>query len=264
MKIQEVIDHLRNKGTWVNWDETRDQVLYGDTDKTITKMGVCWVATVKVIEEAMHQGINFIISHENAFYHQTTAPKTLVQESVNLKKLLLKQGNITLYRCHDVWDMFPEYGVGDQWAKRLGSPFERKLDSYLQYAEITPMKVKDLAQHVADALAQDGEFGVTVLGDLNRTVKHLSMGTGAATDIFAMLKHPSDAVIVADDGITNYYQGQYAVDNDLPMIIVNHAGCEICGLKAMETYFHDVMPELNVTYLEEGYQFHYLSASMKK
>lgn len=46
-------------------------------------------------------------------------------------------------------------------------------------------------------------------------------------------------MIVADDGITNYKDAQYAIDNDLPMIVVNHAGCEIGGLKNMMNYFND-------------------------
>lgn len=258
MKIQEVIDHLEQKGTWVNWDQTRDRILYGESDREITKMGVCWVATMQVIEQAMHDGINFIISHENPFYENSTCLRTLVHESILLKKALLDQGNITIYRSHDVWDMFPEYGVADQWAKRLGFPFERELSSYLQYAIIPTMSVEDLAKHIARALTQDGEDGVYVLGDLNHKVTNLSMGTGAATDIFGMLKRPTDAVIVSDDGITNYYQGQYAIDNDVPMIIVNHAGCEICGLKAMEDYFKLQFPNLDVSYLKEGYKFHYI------
>lgn len=258
MNIQEVINHLEQQGTWVNWDETRDHVLYGDPNQEIMKMGVCWVATIPVIEQAIRLGINFIISHENMFYHNTTSPKTLVQESIHLKKTLLDQGNITVYRSHDVWDKMPEYGVGDQWAKRLGFPFKRDVSSFIQHAIIDEMSVRELGKHIAHALSPDGENGVWVLGDLNKRVKHVSMGTGAATDIFAMLKEPSDVLIVSEDGMTNWYQGQYCVDNDIPLIVVNHAGCEICGMKAMADYFHDVMPQLDVTYLKEGFDVQYI------
>ncbi|MEF9961999.1 MAG: Nif3-like dinuclear metal center hexameric protein [Erysipelotrichaceae bacterium] len=258
MKVQDVMNHLEATGTWVNWDESRDYLIYGDSNQTITKVGVCWVATMQVIEQALHEGINFIISHENPFYHATTSPQRLVSNSINLKKHLLDQGNIAVYRCHDVWDKIPEYGVSDQWAKRLGFNFKRETSSYLQSAIIPEMSVKQLAQHVAHCLKQDGEDGVIVLGNLDNKVTRLAMGTGAATNIFEMLKECCDVVIVSDDGISNYYQAQYAIDNELPMIIVNHAGCEICGLKAMEAYFHKVMPELSVTYLKEGYKFQYI------
>ena len=64
-------------------------------------------------------------------------------------------------------------------------------------------------------------------------------------------------VIVADDGITNYKDAQYAIDNDLPMIVVNHAGCEIGGLKNRVNYFNDKLPDLDVEYLEEGFKISY-------
>ena len=63
MKVIDVINHLESVGYWVNWDKTRDVVLHGSTNKEIKKMGVCWVATKGVIEQALKEGINFIISH---------------------------------------------------------------------------------------------------------------------------------------------------------------------------------------------------------
>ena len=113
MKVIDVIKHLESVGHWVNWDKTRDVVLHGSCDKEITKMGVCWVATKKVVEEAKAKGINFIISHENMFYEASTSPQRQLLESSNEKRRLLDEGDITVYRCHDVWDMMPEYGVAD-------------------------------------------------------------------------------------------------------------------------------------------------------
>ena len=39
-----------------------------DENQEVTKIGVCWVATNRVIEQALEKGINFIISHENILY----------------------------------------------------------------------------------------------------------------------------------------------------------------------------------------------------
>ena len=52
-------------------------------------------------------------------------------------------------------------------------------------------------------------------------------------------------------------RGLYAIDNDLPMIVVNHVGCEIGGLKNMVKYFNDKLPNLNVEYLDEGFKISY-------
>ena len=64
---------------------------------------------------------------------------------------------------------------------------------------------------------------------------------------------PCDVCIVADDGISNFYQAQYAIDNGLPLIVVNHACCEIAGIRSMADYLKEQFPELEISYLEEGY-----------
>ena len=211
-----------------------------------------------MIEQALEKGINFIISHENIFYTTGTHLETKLVESIEYKKELLSKGNICVYRCHDVWDSIPKYGVSDVWAKKLGFDFRnRVINSYYQCADIPKQTVSQLATHVANVLKDDGEEGVYVFGDENKEVSRLAIGTGAGTDIFEMLEFNPDVVIVADDGITNYKDAQYAIDNDLPMIVVNHAGCEIGGLKNMVNYFNDKLPDLNVEYLDEGFKISY-------
>ena len=259
MKIKDVIECLKNEGTWVRWNRcTRDRILFGNENQEVKKIGGCWVATNRVIEKALEKGINFIISHENIFYTTGTHLETKLVESIEHKKDLLSKGNICVYRCHDVWDSIPEYGVSDVWAKKLGFDFkDRVINSYYQSANIPKQTVSQLAKHVANVLKDDGEEGVYVFGDVNKEVSRLAIGTGAGTDIFEMLEFNPDVVIVADDGITNYKDAQYAIDNDLPMIVVNHAGCEIGGLKNMVNYFNDKLPNLNVEYLDEGFKISY-------
>lgn len=262
MKIKDVILDLQKNQTWVNWNHTRDHILAGDENQEVTGIGVCWVATKQMIKAAHKAGLNFVITHENPFYDCSTNPQTAVWEAVLEKQALIKKYNNVLYRCHDGWDMFPEYGVADQWAKRLGYAFEpRLINSYNQYAQIPEQSVAEIAQHVAAVLSQDGENGAYVFGDPTKRVRRLAIGTGAATNIFSMLDYRPDAVIVSDDGITNWYAAQFAIDHDLPLIVVNHAGCEICGMKAMEAYLKQQLPpNIKVMYIAEGFDIHYYTS----
>ena len=255
MKIIDIIKHLESVGTWVNWDKTRDIVLYGDINKEISKMGVCWVVTKQVIQKAKEEGINFIISHENMFYEATTSPTRALLESANIKKQMLEEADITVYRCHDVWDMMPIYGVADTWAKDIGLDFEpRVVSSYNSYANVKDMTLKDVAQKVAKAVQKYEQESIQVIGDLNRKINRVAIGTGAATNIFTMIKEKPDVVVVSEDGVTNWIGVQWCIDNDMPIIIVNHASCEIGGLKNMVNYFYKVYPNLDVQYLYEGYK----------
>ncbi len=261
MKIKNIIEFLSKDAYWMNPNETRDILFCGREEQDVTRVGVCWTATNQAVDQAIEQGVQFIITHENPFYHTTTAPKRLALLSARRKMARLMEQGIALYRCHDGWDMMPEFGVGDVWAKRLGFDFTRKVPSYIQHARIPEMTVRQLAGHVAACLKPDGENGVYIFGNTEKKVTELGMGTGAATDIFKMLdEQPCDACIVADDGISNYYQAQYALDNDLPLIVVNHSCCEIAGIRSMADYLQLHLPELQVFYLEEGYTVTYITA----
>ncbi len=261
MKIKEITDFLSQNAHWMNLNETRDLMLCGNAEDETVRVGVCWVVTNQVIDQAIEKQISFLISHENPFYHFTTSPKRLARLSTEKKLARLQENRIAVYRCHDAWDMMPEVGVADVWAKSLGFPFTRSVSSYIQHADIEEQTVEDLARHVAAVLKPEGENGVYVFGDIRKKVTRLGMGTGAATDIFKMLdQQPCDVCIVADDGISNYYQAQYALDQGLPLIVVNHSCCEIAGIKSMARYLRQHFPDLEVSYLEEGYTVTYITA----
>ena len=135
MKINEVIELFEKKDTWVNWDNTRDRVLIGDVDKTISKIGVCWTITNRVIDQAIKKEINFIITHENPFYLSSTSLPTNL---FNAQKIKEKKSNITVYRCHDMWNCCSRYGIADAWANE----FEEVILEKERIGFITLMKNK--------------------------------------------------------------------------------------------------------------------------
>lgn len=260
MKISEIISYLNMDAEWVNFNQTRDVVMFGDSSQTVKKVGVCWVATLPAIEQAIKKGINFIISHENCFYEAGTMLPIELIESRHKKENLLAKHNICVYRCHDVWDMIPEIGVADTWSSIIGLPFARRdLRSYNSFATFEGMTVEMIAKKIANALAPFGQPSVTVLGDLNQQVKSLGIGTGAATDVFALVREKMECVVLSDDGSNNWIAHQYCIDNKIPLIIVHHSVSEIPGVRKIVGYLELKFPDLSVAYLEEGYQYRTVS-----
>ena len=83
MNIDTIIAALNKNADWVDFNYTRDVVMFGDSNQKVTKVGVCWVATIPAIEQAIKQDINFIISHENCFYEEgTLLPKELLEAKI--------------------------------------------------------------------------------------------------------------------------------------------------------------------------------------
>ena len=257
MKIKEIIDHLESQGTWVNWNKSRDFVYYGDVENEIDKIGVCWVVTNHVLKQAIENNIHFIISHENMFYETTTLPTKDMMISANKKRQLLEEYSICVYRCHDVWDRMPGYGIVDSFAKDLSLPFEKRpTSSFYSYANID-MKLSELALIVKECVFKHHQEGIQVIGDLNKIVKRVAIGTGAITNIFEMKENECDVCVVSDDGINTWMHIQYSVDNDLPLIIVNHGASEMAGMKNMVHYLKEHF-DIDVQYLDENIRLHIL------
>jgi len=260
MNIDTIITALNKNADWVDFNYTRDVVMFGDSSQKVTKAGVCWVATIPAIEQAIKKEINFIISHENCFYEEgTMLPKELL-EAKKKKMELLKKHNICVYRCHDVWDKIPNVGVSDTWASIIGLPFApRDIHSYNSFATFESMTVEMIAKKIANALAPFGQSSVTVLGNLNKQVQSCGIGTGAATDVFALVRRNMECVVLSDDGSSNWIAGQYCIDQDIPLILVHHSVSEIPGVKTMVGYLKTLFTDLTVEYLEEGYKYHSIS-----
>lgn len=256
MIVKDVVRFLEEQGYWVNWDQTRDHLLHGSMEQQVHRIGVCWMLTNQALDEAIRLGVDFVISHENPFYMASTRPVTLAYEAAEAKRKKLTEHGMSVYRCHDVWDSLPEVGVSDMWAKLLGFDFEpRNVSSYFHYADIEEMDALDLAKHVAKALCSDGQNGTWLYGRKDKIIKRLAIGTGAATNVWAMLKEKPDAVIVSEDGVNTFSEGEYLIDHDISMILVAHSACEMAGIRELTKW---LQKKVNVSchYLDSAYQVH--------
>jgi putative NIF3 family GTP cyclohydrolase 1 type 2 len=257
MKAQEIINQLNYQSTWVNFQQTRDILLFGDPEQEVTKIGVCWTLTNKVIQQAASLGINFIITHENGFYEEGTTLHQKIITAKQNKKALLAQYGICVTRCHDVWDRMPTYGIPDAWGQIMGINFDtRPVNSFYKYAYFNPCTVQDIAKQIAHQIKPLGEDSVTILGNPNQIIQSIAIGTGAITNVYQMLEQPVDCLVVTDDGINNWNHAQYCIDHDIPLIITHHPIAEIPGMMKMVEYLKQTYSELMITYLDAGYHYH--------
>lgn len=259
MQVKDIQKLLEAEGTWVPWQrKTRDHQLTGDAKQDVHKIGVCWTATLQAIHEAASLGCDMVITHENPFYQSSTQMDTAAYHAAHKKQDILRKHGIAVYRCHDVWDCIRKVGVADSWAKLLGYSFEpRAQESYYQAADIPETTLANLALHTAEVLQDDHEDGVYVFGNPQQCVNRIAIGTGAATNLYDMLELHPDAVIVCDDGITNYDMAQYALDHGIGMVVCNHAAVERAGLKAMIPWLQERLIDIEAVWLEDGFHIHY-------
>ena len=264
MKIQDIINHLQERSPWVDFSKTRDIVYCGDTGNDTDKVGVCWVATRRVLEEAARKGITFIITHENFLYQESTSPYLPLLESRRWKLDFCRQNGITVYRCHDIWDRFPQYGISDTFASIIDLPFEeRDVRSFYHYANVQ-MSARQVAQKLADALMPYSCENVELLGNPEAAVHRVGIGTGAITSFEEMHRNGCDCIIVTDDGSNNWIDFQFCLDNGISLIICHHSSSEIPGMDQLDDYLRQQFPQVEFFRLYEGYRFTCIKGNPQK
>ena len=255
MQVKDIMNHFRQLGKWVDWANTCDRLLHGQDNKPISGIATTWTATNKVIEQAAAKRLNLIVTHEPLFLGGPP-PRGLAgtpagDEVVAGKKALLNKHGITVIRCHDVWDRMPHIGIPDAWADFLGFPTEqRPVESYNKICLIEAMTFAEVATHVLDRVRQLGQDWVLALGDRDKPVKRMSVGTGAITRLWEMLELNIDLALLTDDGMNTWTAGYFAADRGLPILIVNHATAEKPGMMAMAKYLRQTFPDMPVEYLD--------------
>jgi putative NIF3 family GTP cyclohydrolase 1 type 2 len=254
MRAIDVHDHLRSIGTWVNWDHTCDGFKAGDPQREIHKIGVGWISSMRALQEAHRRGCDMFITHEPTFYaHMDDDQSVFRYENAQRKREFLRETGMVVYRCHDVWDVFPELGIVDSWAEGLGLSDPISTRKYYAVYKVDPIQAADLADKILEKVKPIGQDVVYLVGDPERVVDRLAVGTGAITNVRLMFEMDADAILATDDGMSFWRDGIWAEDMGITLLIVNHATAEIWGMQNLARYLSDVFPQIQVEFIDITY-----------
>ena len=271
MRASDLDHHMRQVGTWVDWSHTVDTFKSGETSTDVQGIAVAWQSQWSTLKAAHAVGCNLFVTHEPTFYvHRDDDPGPYADAHTAAKRAWLAETGMVVYRCHDVWDVMPEHGIRDSWARGLGlgGPLLAADDrGWYGLFDVLPQTVHALAQHFASRLGEIGQDQVQVLGDATRTVEHLAIDTGAACRVpqMAQLRASDgsgpDALLVTDDGMSFWADGSWALDRDLPLLVVNHATAEEWGMQSLATYLQVHFPGIPVHHFPQGCQYQSVRAA---
>ncbi|SJZ48290.1 Putative GTP cyclohydrolase 1 type 2, NIF3 family [Pilibacter termitis] len=255
MNVRDIMEKLSQKVSWVNPLETKDRLLFGKETQEVKRVIVTWVASVDIIKEAIEKKVDLIITHENPFYLASTSTHQVVERLQNEKYQLLEKGNIAVYRCHDLWDLYPEIGVRDVFASQIPVVFApAKETSFYRYGAAEGKTMREIATFLEKELLPYGQTGVVMIGDENKPIKTLGIGTGAITSIIQMIADGADAFVVTDDGVNNWIDIQLAQDLHFPVLMVNHYASEAKGIEQLASYLQEKLREIEVSYVPQKYR----------
>lgn len=257
--VKDIIKQLQPTNNWLNLNHTRDRLLIGDENQTVNRILVCWVATNKIIDYAQKNQFEMIVSHENPFYLSSTNLPTCLYNAIIEKKKKMETSHLSLYRCHDLWDLYPEYGVRDIWANMLHIPLEKPTNSFHRYSIIGNYQLEDIIKKLLHSIYPYGESGIELVGDINQEVHKIGFGTGAVTNVFEMYDNHADCMIVSNDGINTWQAIQWANDYHIPLIIVNHYTSEAAGIESLSHYIQDKNKNLYVEYKINNFKIQHIN-----
>jgi putative NIF3 family GTP cyclohydrolase 1 type 2 len=256
MRCIDVHAHFRERADWVDWDRTTDTFKAGDPLKPVYKVAVAWKASFDALREAHRRGADLFVSHESicvkAVNGSPEPEAVFALDSERPKFDWLDASGLVVYRCHDVWDRFPEIGIRWSWQRGLGLGGEVVADDYpLLVTEIAPTTLGNLAQHVLGQIKSLGQNGILVTWDETQRVSRVATGTGVTTNPVRMLELGADVGILTDDYYTHVRMGTHARELDFPTIVVNHGVSEEWGVQNLAGYLAQAFPALDVFHIPQ-------------
>jgi putative NIF3 family GTP cyclohydrolase 1 type 2 len=119
-----------------------------------------------------------------------------------------------------------------------------------------PMKLADFARQVAARTATLSEPHPLVVGDLDRLVSKVGIGTGCGCEVDGFRALGCDVSLICDDGSCYWAQIQRWEDEDHPVIRVNHGTSEEPGMEGLARYVNEHIPGVTAEYLPVARKFH--------
>ncbi|MBD3350061.1 MAG: hypothetical protein GF364_01065 [Candidatus Lokiarchaeota archaeon] len=260
MKAIEIYNHLKEKGTWVNWNRTCDEFLFGDPEAEVKSVAIGWMATIPNLKKALELDCNLFITHEplyvaqpNEFGVYTSHGHMLELDDPWVQKgKWMEENNFVVFRCHDVWDDFPEIGIHGAWATWLGLNNMIYSEKFYEVHDLGEIKLEKLVSNIAKRLKNLNQNVVHYIGNPDQIVHKIAIGTGAITNYRQMHRMGADVLLVTDDGTRLWESGQWSEDSGIPLIIVNHATAEEPGVRMLAAYLKEQFPDISIYPIKRG------------
>ncbi len=255
LTARDIDRHMREIGTYVDWAETCDTFKAGDASTPVEGIAVSWMSTIANLREAHARGCNLFITHEPTFCSHMDDEMTYDGDTcMQVKRAFLNETGMVVYRCHDAWDRFPGEGILDSWASFLGLTGEPiHTGTFSKVVPIKEQRVVDLAHEIGRRVRWLGQQAVLTVGDQNKMVSKVAIGTGAITNPREFHRMGADVGIVTE--IIWWRDARWALDMEMPLIVVDHTVSEEPGMINLAGYLRRQFPGVKVEYVPTNCPF---------
>ena len=230
----------------LSWDNVG--LLVGRDDKEVKKIYIALDATDEVIDEAVKNGADMLITHHPMIFSPIKKIHNL--DFVGGRILKLIQNDISYYAMHTNYDIL---GMADLSADYLRLTDREVLsvtaetqegqDGFGRVGELPrKMSLKECGEFVKNALSLND---VKIYGDPETQVERAAICTGSGKSMISDVLAKGAQVYVTGD--IDHHTGIDAVAQGLAIVDAGHYGTEYIFMKAMEKVLKEQYPNLQIT-----------------
>lgn len=278
MRIDEIIKICKenSKGYGeIDDEKSRDQILFGNTNKECTGIVSTIYASADVIAKAAEMNANLIIVHESLFWNHGDHTDWLENNrSFQMKKKLLEDNGITVWRNHDY--IHSGIMIDGMWTDGIFGGLMKELNwkEYLVGNQSVPMDYKIprcRAKKVSDYLKEKiGLSGIKCIGDTDGECERISF---AHNHILGRAEKDNDYLTYVEENkvdtviameLCDFTLGIYVKDSaqmgiNKRILATGHFNTEEPGMKYYAKYLKDLLPEsIEISFIQAGDMYSYL------
>lgn len=246
MKAKEIYQYLLDGAIGI-WETTCDGFILGDENKEVKKLATCFKLTAKIVDEAIKNNIDMIITHEPLFSIGDYSEKLPKVDALKKKKLL--ESGITVCRFHDHCHYTaPDY-IHEGFLRSVGleieTRYERENFAVSRYDLKTPLSPREIGKIVAEKLGNDF---VRIVGNIDKPIKTIILGLGGVNFQFINLlfETGADLFITGEAGevcICEYIRDAEYYGENKSVMLLGHFGSEFAGMRYLAEKLNETVIE---------------------
>jgi putative NIF3 family GTP cyclohydrolase 1 type 2 len=259
--VGQIIDTFISEVPSGKLKETVDTLKAGSLDTQVKGIVTTMFATVEVIKKSIAIGANLIIAHEPTFYsHQDKTDWLEKDATYEYKKNLLKDNNITVWRCHDyIHKMTPDpvtMGVLNKmgWEDKMIN----KIPNLIQLSNQT---LKDIIFSLKSKMGVDELRYMGSLTEQTNKILFIPGAAGSTTHIAALKMYKPDVLIcgeVEEWTTVEYIRDTRSRGESVSLILLGHIASEEPSASFMLGWVKERFPAIASKHIPAGNSLSFL------
>jgi putative NIF3 family GTP cyclohydrolase 1 type 2 len=238
---------------------TVDTLKAGDPNTAVTGIATTFMDTYAVLEQAVANGNNLIITHEPTFYNHPDDQAPLAGDPVLRQKVnYILEHHLVIWRFHDTWHMRQPDGILAGVVAQFGwEAYESASDPH-----VFTLPATTVGAIAADLQKRTGAQLIRIAGNSKLRVTGVALYPGASGEDkqIKALEQNNVQLLVAGEAreweTVPYVQDAAAEGRPKALILLGHEVSEEAGMQECARWLRTLFPRMQVVFIPAGEPFH--------